>query len=156
MKAKGSGAIGAEEEDAAQEGVQDDESGALLMVALCSETGSLLGLPLKTKNQMNLITHELLAFTQILGHEAVQYYCDNQPTARQIARLLVSSRTAMGLKTTMRTTKLYDSAGNSLAENAVQRVRGLASSMMESLVEKIGLRLQHQHPHGRAAMLHGP
>ena len=52
----------------------------------------------------------------------------------------------MGLKTTMRTTKLYDSAGNSLAENAVQRVRGLAASMMESLVEKIGPRFQHQHP----------
>ena len=77
VKAKGSGALGAEEEDAAQEGVQDEESGALLMVAVCSETGSLLGLPLKSKNQMNLITHELLAFTQILGHEAVQYYCDN-------------------------------------------------------------------------------
>ena len=105
-----------------------------------NKTGSLLGLPLKSKNQMNLITHELLAFTQTLGHEAVQYYCDNEPTARQIVRLLVSSRTAMGLKTTMRTTKLYDSAGNSLAENAVQRVRGLAASMMESLAEKISLR----------------
>ena len=46
----------------------------------------------------------------------------------------------------MRTTKLYDSAGNSLAENAVQRVRGLAASMMESLAEKIGLRFQRQHP----------
>ena len=95
---------------------------------------------------MNLITHELLAFTQVLGHEAAQYYCDNEPTARQIVRLLVSSRTAMGLKTTMRTTKLYDSAGNSLAENAVHRVRGLAASMMESLAEKIGLRFHHQHP----------
>lgn len=54
VKARGSGAFGEEEEDAAQEGVQDDESGALLMVAVCSETGSLLGLPLMSKNQMNL------------------------------------------------------------------------------------------------------
>ena len=138
--------MGAEEEDQAQEGVHDEESGALWLIAVCSETGSLLGLPLKSKNQMNLITHELLAFTQVLGHEAVQYYCDNEPTARQIVRLLVSSRTAMGLKTTMRATKLYDSAGNSLAENAVHRVRGLAASMMESLAEKIGLRFHHQHP----------
>ena len=29
MKAKGSGALGAEEEDAAQEGVHDDESGSI-------------------------------------------------------------------------------------------------------------------------------
>ena len=49
VKAKGSGAIGAEEEDAAQEGVQDDESGALLMVAVCSETGSLLGFAFEDK-----------------------------------------------------------------------------------------------------------
>ena len=146
VKAKGSEALGAEEEDQAQEGVHDGESGALWLIAVCSETGSLLGLPLKSKNQMNLITHELLAFTQVLGHEAAQYYCDNEPPARQIVRLLVSSRTAMGLKTTMRTTKLYDSAGNSLAENAVHRVRGLAASMMESLAEKIGLRFHHQHP----------
>ena len=146
VKAKGSEALGAEEEDQAQEGVHDDESGAIWLIAVCSETGSLLGLPLKSKNQMNLITHELLAFTQILGHEAVQYYCDNEPTARQIVRLLVSSRTAMGLKTTMRATKLHDSAGNSLAENAVHRVRGLAASMMGSLAEKIGLRFHHQHP----------
>ena len=59
------------------------------MVAVCSETGSLLGLPLKSKNQMNLITHELLAFTQLLGHEAAQYFCDNEPTAS--ARLLENS-----------------------------------------------------------------
>ena len=65
-------------------------------------------------------------------------------TSRQPVR--ASSRTAIGLKTTMRTTKLYDSAGNSLAENAAQRVRGLAASMMESIAEKIGLRFQRQHP----------
>ena len=134
VKAGGSGALGEEEEDEAQEGVQD-ESGALWMVVVCSETGSILGLPLKSKNQMNLITHELLAFTQILGHEEVQYYWDNEQTARQAVRLLVSSRTAMGVKTSMRTTKLYDSSGNSLSENAVQRARNVAATWMESLTE---------------------
>ena len=44
------------------------------MVAVCSQTGYLLALPVKSKNQMSLITHELLAFTQVLGHEEVQYY----------------------------------------------------------------------------------
>ena len=80
VRASGSGALGAEdEEDKAQEGVAD-ESGALLLVAACSQTGYLLALPLKSKGQLALITHELLAFTQILGHEEVQYYSDNEPT----------------------------------------------------------------------------
>ena len=57
-----------DEEDKAQLGVSD-EGGALLLVAVCSQTGYLLALPLKSKGQLALITHELLAFTQILGHE---------------------------------------------------------------------------------------
>ena len=63
-----------------------------MLVAVCSETGSLMALTLKTKNQMSLFTHELMAFTQVLGHESVMYLADNEPTARQILRLLVASR----------------------------------------------------------------
>ena len=146
VKAAGSGAYGEPEEaDGAQEGVAE-EWGALLLVAVCSETGYLMALPLKTKNQMSLITHELMAFTQVLGHEEVQYYSDNEPTSRQLLRLLVAGRSAAGLKTTMRSTKIYDSAGNSLVENAIQRVRSLAATLMESLAERIDLRFGSQHP----------
>ena len=145
VKASGSGAVGGEEEDGAQAGLEV-ERGALLMVAVCSQTGYLLALPVKSKNQMSLITHELLAFTQILGHEEVQYYSDNEPTLRQILKLLVTARSAIGLKTTMRTTKIYDSAGNGLVENAIQRIRSLAATLMENLTEQIELRFQSQHP----------
>ena len=129
MKAGGSGALGEEEEDEGPRRESKTRVGALWMVVVCSETGSILGLPLKSKNQMNLITHELLAFTQILGHEEVQYYWDNEQTARQAVRLLVSSRTAMGVKTSMRTTKLYDSSGNSLSENAVSACEKCGSNV---------------------------
>ena len=88
MKAKGSGALGPEEDDAAQEGVQDDdESGALLMVAVCSETGSLLGLPLKSKNQMNLIAHELLALIRFCG---MKQCSTTVTTGLQLGRLYAS------------------------------------------------------------------
>ena len=52
----------------------------------------------------------------------------------------------MGLKTTMRTTKIHDSAGNGLVENAIQRIRSLAATLMENLTEKIELRFQSQRP----------
>ena len=90
--------MGAEdEEDKTQVGVAD-ESGALLLVAVCSQTGCLLALPLKSKEQLALITHELLAFTQVLGHEEVQYYSDNEPTLRQALKLLVQSRSGNRLE----------------------------------------------------------
>lgn len=37
----------------------------------------------------------------------------------------------------MRTTKIYDSAGNGLAKNATQRARSLAATLMENLTEQI-------------------
>ena len=147
VRASGSGALGREdEEDKAQLGVSD-EGGALLLVAVCSQTGYLLGLPLKSKGQLALITHELLAFTQILGHEEVQYYSGNEPTLRQALKLLVQSRSAFGLKTTMRTTRIYDAAGNSLVENAIQRIRNVAATLMESLTQSTVANIHYGHGH---------
>ena len=95
---------------------------------------------------MNLIAHEILAFTQILGHEEVTYYSDNEPTLRQVARLLVQARGSMGLKTKMRHTKICDHAGNALAENAIQRVRSVAATLMENVAQRTSLRFSGQHP----------
>ena len=58
-----------------------DEGGALWLIAVCSNKGYLMGLPLCLKNQTSLIAHEILAFTQLLGHEKVTHYADNEPTA---------------------------------------------------------------------------
>ena len=145
--ASGIGPLGSpEDDDGAQMGVADDESGALWLIAVCAETGYVLGLPLKAKSQLNLIAHESLSFTQVLGHEEVTYYSDNEPTLRQVSRLLVQARGAMGLKTKMRTTKIYDHAGNSLVENAIQRVRSVAATLMENVAKHTGLRFNGQHP----------
>ena len=52
----------------------------------------------------------------------------------------------MGLKTKMRTTKIYDHAGNSLVENAIQRVRSVAATLMENVARHTGLRFNGQRP----------
>ena len=51
----------------------------------------------------------------------------------------------MGLRTRLYTTKVKDSAGNSLAENAIQRVRGLACTLMGEVMAKTGLALNTNH-----------
>ena len=85
----------------------------------------------------------------------MQYYSDNEPTLRQAFKLLLQSRSAFGLKTTMRTTRIYDAAGNSLVENAIQRIRNVAATLMESLTESTGLRFSSQHPLWTWACRHG-
>ena len=61
----------------------------------------------------------------------------------------------IGLKTTMRTTRIYDAAGNSLVENAIQRIRNVAATLRESLTESTGLRFSSQHPLWTWACRHG-
>ena len=86
-----------------------------------------------------------MTFIQGLGHMEVGIYSDNEPTLRALLRIILNSRHAMGLRTRIYTTKVKDSAGNSLAENAIQKVRGLACTMMEDLMSRAGLKLNTNH-----------
>ena len=63
-----------------------DSSPALLMVD--SASGYIQAVPLRNKNQWNLMVHEwnlmvheLLAFARVMGHAAVTFRCDNSIVA---------------------------------------------------------------------------
>ena len=118
---------------------------ALWLVLSCSQTGSLAAVPLQSKGQLSLMCRETMTFIQNLGHTEVGLYADNEPTMRALLRILLNSRHALGLRTRIYTTRVKDSAGNSLAENAIQRIRGLAGTLMESLMKKVGLRFNSNH-----------
>jgi hypothetical protein len=64
--------------------------------------------------------------------------CDNEPTLRQLLRMVVRARLAMGLPTRQTTSPPY-SHGNSLVENAVGRIRPLAGTLMHYLSEQVGV-----------------
>eukprot|EP00435_Cladocopium_sp_Y103_P030397 s650_g7.t1 len=85
------------------------------------------------------MTHEVLSFVQSLGYAEVGFYGDNEPTIRQILKTIITARHALGLKTRIFTTKVKDSAGNSLAENAIQRIRQLACTLVEDVSQRTGL-----------------
>ena len=82
--------------------------------------------PLRSKGQLELMTRELLSFTAGLGYSEVVYRCDNGPTMRQLLNYVVSTRLSMGLPTRSMTPPAYPH-GNSLVENAIGRLRPLAS-----------------------------
>ena len=118
---------------------------ALWLVLSCSQKGALCAVPLQSKGQLSLMRRETMTFIQHLGHTEVGLYADNEPTMRALLRILLNSRHALGLRTRIYTTRVKDSTGNSLAENAIQRIRGLAGTLMESLMKRVGLRFNSNH-----------
>lgn len=121
-----------------------DADALLALVLVDSKTGYLGCVPLNSKAQVDLATKEIIAFCQTLGYSQVMLRCDNKPSILQIQRLVVQTRQAMGLETKACTPSAYQH-GNSLAENAIQRIRGLAGSLMHSLQEKLKAVINSSH-----------
>ena len=118
----------------------DDPSTIVALVVVCSQTSFVKNIPLESKNQMEYMNREVVQFIQMLGHTDVLLRCDNEPGILQLKRLLVKTRQAMGLRTLEGSAVAYDH-GNSLAENAVGRVRPLAASLMHQLHGRLGIQL---------------
>lgn len=122
-----------------------DVNAAMWMVMADSHSGYLGCCSLKGKSQIKLATHELMAFTQSLGYTTVCFSSDNEPTTRMILRGLLNARHALGLPTRISTSKIADHS-NALAENAVNRIRGLACTLMEEVQQKIMVKLSTDNP----------
>ena len=142
-KPEGDDAAGGAEAQVEEKGKRQ---GALWLVMTCNHTGYICAVPLKSKGQLNLISREIMNFTQTIGHHEVGFYGDNEPTIRAVLRILLSSRHSMGLRTRIFTSQVKDSASNSLAENAIQRVRNLTCVVMEDLMKKVGVRFSTESP----------
>ena len=109
------------------------------MVYIDSQTGFLGCVPVRSKGQYSLMVQELVSFPQLLGYTEVVYRADNEPTARQLLKLVVDTRLRMGLRTRSSTPPPY-SHGNALAENCIARIRGLTGSLMFSLFEQLNMK----------------
>ena len=104
-----------------------DSITALLMVD--SASGYIQAVPVRNKNQWQLMVHELLSFAGLMGHAEGTFRCDNEPTLLQLQRMVINARLAMGLVTHKGSPPPY-SKSNGLVENAVGRIRPLAESLM--------------------------
>ena len=126
-------------------GEDSQDPDALVALVLCdSKTGYLGCVPMNSKNQFDLATKEVIAFCQTLGYNDVMLRCDNEPTVLQLQRLVVQSRQQMGLRTQTCTPSTYQH-DNALAENAIQRIRGLAGSIMHRLQLKLAATVSSSH-----------
>eukprot|EP00435_Cladocopium_sp_Y103_P011449 s72_g3.t1 len=107
---------------------------------VCAQIGYVHCTPVRHKNQFDVMVRELVSMAQLLGHTDLSLMCDNEPSTRQLLRMAVNTRLAMGLPTRSTTPPAY-SHGNSLVENAVGRIRPLAGSLMHALSLKLGIEI---------------
>eukprot|EP00435_Cladocopium_sp_Y103_P039736 s2263_g10.t1 len=126
-------------------GEQSQDPDALVALVLVdSKTGYLGCVPMNSKAQFDLATKEIIAFCQTLGYNKVMLRCDNEPSVVQLQRLTAQARQRMGLETQACTPSAYEH-GNALAENAIQRIRGLAGSLMHNLQSKLAVTISSNH-----------
>ena len=112
------------------------------LVVVDSHTGFVSCIPLEGKSQLDHANREIIKFVQMLGHSEVILHCDNGPSILQLKRLVLKTRQGMGLKTRESSSVAYDKGGNSLAENAVGRVRALACTLMHHVHGRLGIQLE--------------
>ena len=123
------------------------------LVMIDSNTGFMGCVPVSGKGQFAMMVREIINFTQILGHAEVIYRCDNEPTLKQLQSLVVKARQQMGLPT-RKTAPVAYSHGNSLCENAIQRIRDLAGSLMHTVQQKLNTVISSEHGLWSWAMRH--
>ena len=76
-----------------------------------------------------------------LGYQAVGIRGDNEPAAQALTRMVCQSRCKLGLKTIARPSQPFNGA----AEQAVQGIRDLGTTLLQQLKEKSGLELTTSH-----------
>eukprot|EP00435_Cladocopium_sp_Y103_P038070 s2855_g10.t1 len=124
---------------------------ALLMID--SASGYIQAVPLRNKNQYNLMVHELLSFAGLMGHSELTFRCGNKPTLLQLQRMAINARLAMGLVTHKGSPPPY-SKSKGLVKNAVGRIRPLAGSLMHFMGERVGVEFDTNSPWWSWALKH--
>ena len=126
MSIGGRSALSIERVQIAMRGKATQEQGFRNTVAIDSQTGFIHVVPLGSQGQFRLIAQELMNFSQLLGYSAITYRSDNEPTTRQILKMLINARQSLGRTTRLVNSKLGD--GSFLSENTVDRaIEGVQS-----------------------------
>lgn len=91
------------------------------------------------------MAHEVVNFVQLLGYHEVCLRGDNEGAMRRLLRVITAARMMkVGLPTKVVTAR-DGGHSNSLVENAIQRVRSLAGSLMHQLQSKVNQKFTSSH-----------
>ena len=130
---------------AVEPGGQAQQTSTVIALVLVDSSTNFTGcVPISKKNDFDVMVREIIQFSQTLGHGECNFLCDNEPSIMQVQKKAVQARRAMGLMTHSKTPAAY-THGNSLCENTVNRVRGLAGTLMNHVEAKLSIKLNTNH-----------
>ena len=130
---------------AVEPGGQAQQTSTVIALVLVDSSTNFTGcVPISKKNDFDVMVREIIQFSQTLGHGECNFLCDNEPSIMQVQKKAVQARRAMGLMTHSKTPAAY-THGNSLCENTVNCVRGLAGTLMNHVEAKLSIKLNTNH-----------
>eukprot|EP00438_Fugacium_kawagutii_P013012 Skav219672 [mRNA] locus=scaffold3149:113084:120619:+ [translate_table: standard] len=124
---------------------EDSKDKILVMVMTCSQTGAISAVPFQDKSDAFMMSKEVCRFIQWLGHHTLALRCDQEPTMLKVEDLARRALVKMNYTVHLENSKIYDSASNALAENAIHRIRQTATVLQLALEENLCMQLPTTH-----------
>ena len=115
-----------------------------ILIVVDKSTGMCRAIPLPSKGDDSLVhgAKEMLGFISYLGYQGVGIRGDNEPSAVALSKMVCQARTKLGLRTVDKPSQPYEHPTNGAAEQAVQGIRDLGSTLLAQLRAKSGAVLQ--------------
>ena len=115
-----------------------------ILIVVDKSTGMCRAVPLPSKGDESLVhgAKEVLGFISYLGYQSVGIRGDNEPSAVALTKMICQARSKLGLKTVDKPCQPYEHATNGAAEQAVQGIRDLGTTLLEQLKAKSGADLK--------------
>ena len=135
--------VGGQELDFLRQKPEDKEL-ITIMIVVDKSTGMCRAIPLPSKGDESLVhgAKEILGFIAYLGYSAVGIRGDNEPSAMAVTKMVCQARSKIGLKTVDKPCQPYEHATNGTAEQAVQGIRDLATTLLEQVKRKSATELR--------------
>ena len=115
-----------------------------ILIVVDKSTGMCRAVPLPSKGDESLVhgAKEVLGFISYLGYQSVGIRGDSEPSAVALTKMICQARSKLGLKTVDKPCQPYEHATNGAAEQAVQGIRDLGTTLLEQLKAKSGADLK--------------
>ena len=121
----------------------DDREVLTVLSVVDRSTGMVRGIPLPSKGHEGLVhaAKEVISFVSYLGYQTIQVRSDNEPAMESLVTMVVQARSKVGLRTIAKPSEPYEHRTNGAAEQAIQTLRDLATTLLEQVKTKAGIEL---------------
>ena len=127
-------------------GVVTPEDKQTVLNVYDSHSGCVFAIPVPLRRDVHFMCRELMKILQFLGYSIVVLRCDAEPVLMKVQSLLQTARQKLGLGTLLENGRVRDPGSNAWVENAVNRVRKQAMTLIYHLELQLRMSFPVTHP----------